>query len=586
MGGSEDLAERALWVPSHTGELILPADPLFTRLLTNAHKPQQRVVIRDVNTGVEKTAADLLSDVLNLRKILKASLSQDAIDDLNHGREVFISILAPGGYEFAVSILAVLALGAAASPFSPSMPVKEATYYINKAKSVAVMVASSALELGTALEKEIRATINPNFKAIPIRRHTEGSFISPKSIKLSSNKYIDPNSPGFVIFTSGTTGPPKGVALRRAAISDGALSFAQQLGITENDTSLHLLPVHHATGIWVGFFPFIQTGACLEFKSGSFDPAWTWNRFRQGGITLFSGVPTIWMRMMRYWQEHISKLPQSEIEAYQEGINNIRLCICGTSALPQPIDQFWAKLRNGRRIVQRYGSTETGVVFNMPFENNEDVPDGSVGEATLGVDVKLSEGDEGEVLMKSFQMFSKYLHDPDATRNAHNEEGYFKTGDIARKEGPFYFITGRASVDILKSGGYKISALDIERELLSLPYVGEAMVVGVPDDEFGQRVAAVVTLRNDETAQEFYKKHNRSSTSLSIDDLRTDARSRIAGYKLPTLLKIHQGEIPKSPTGKVQKKTLGPEFFPPGKYVDDPEVQIWSNRKNDRQSKL
>ena len=279
-------------------------------------------------------------------------------------------------------------------------------------------------------------------------------------------------------------------------------------------------------------------------------------------------------------------MSQSDIDAYRKGINNIRLCICGTSALPQPIDHFWAKLRNGRRIVQRYGSTETGVVFNMPFENNEDVPDGSVGEATLGVDVKLSNGDEGEVLLKSSQMFSKYLHDPDATRNAHDEEGWYKTGDIARKEGPYYFITGRASVDIIKSGGYKISALDIERELLSLPYIGEAMVVGVPDDEFGQRVAAVVTLRNDETAQEFYKKRNRSGSNLNIDDLRADARSRLAGYKLPTLLRIHQGEIPKSPTGKVQKKTLGPELFPPDRYIDDPEVQVWSNRKTSKHSKL
>ena len=586
MGGKEELHDRTNFTPSHVGDLILPADPLFTRLLTNAHKPQQKVVIRDVNACIEKTAADLLSDVLNLRRILKDSLSQEAIDDLNHGREVFISILAPGGYEFTVGILAVLALSAAASPFSPLMPVKEATYYVEKAKSVAVVVATSALELGTALEREIRKTSNPTFSMVPIRRHAEGARISPTAVKLSSNKYIDPNLPGFVIFTSGTTGPPKGTALRRAAITDGAMSFAQQLGITEDDTSLHLLPVHHATGIWVGFWPFIQTGACLEFKSGSFDPEWTWNRFRQGGVTLFSGVPTIWMRLMRYWQEHISKLSQSEIDEYREGIANVRLCICGTSALPQPIDQFWAKLRNGRRIVQRYGSTETGVVFNMPFENNEHVPDGSVGEATLGVDVKLSDGNEGEVLLKSPQMFSKYLHDPDATRNAHDEEGWYKTGDIARKEGPYYFITGRASVDIIKSGGYKISALDIERELLSLPYIGEAMVVGVPDDEFGQRVAAVVTLRNDEMAQEFYKKHDRSSTKLNIDDLRADARNRLAGYKLPTLLRIHQGEIPKSPTGKVQKKTLGPEFFPPGQYTNDPQIQIWNSRRSDRQAKL
>ncbi|RMZ90016.1 hypothetical protein DV736_g2760, partial [Chaetothyriales sp. CBS 134916] len=575
--------DRTEVVPSHEGDLILPADPLFTRLLTNAHKPKPKVVIRDVNTNVEKTAADLLSDVLNFRRVLKTTLSKEAMEEISHGREVIISILAPGGYEFAVGILAVLALGAVASPLSPAMPVKEAAYYVSKARSVAVVVSSSFLKLGVDLEGEICRTKSSLFIAVPIQRYTEGAKVSPKSIKISSNKYVDPNAAGFVIFTSGTTGPPKAAVLRRAAITDGALSFAQQIGLTEDDTSLHLLPVHHATGLWVSFFPLVQTGACLEFKSGSFDPEWTWNRFRRGGITIFSGVPTIWMRLMQYWNEHILKLPSSEIEAYRAGINKLRVCMCGSSALPQPIDNFWAKLRNGRRVVLRYGSTETGVVFNMPVENNADVPDGSVGEATLGVDVKLSGGDEGEVLLKSSQMFSKYLDDPVATKKAHDEQGWYKTGDIARKEGPYYFITGRDNVDILKSGGYKISALDVERELLSLPYIGEAMVVGVPDDEFGQRVAAVVTLRKDEAAQTFYREHNRDSTKLNIDDLRADVRSRLAGYKLPTLLRIHQGEIPKSPTGKVQKKILGPELFPPGKYTESPEVQIWSGR---RQSKI
>lgn len=236
--------------------------------------------------------------------------------------------------------------------------------------------------------------------------------------------------------------------------------------------------------------------------------------------------------------------------------------------------------------MQRYGSSEAGVVFNMPFEDASEVPDGSVGEVSLGLDVKLADGDEGEVLIKSPIMFSKYLYDPDATRNAHNEEGYFKTGDIARREGRYYFITGRASVDIIKSGGYKISALDIERELLSLPYISEAMVVGIPDDEFGQRVAAVVTLRSDEIAQKFYREHRRDPTKLHIDDLRSDARSRLAGYKLPTLLRVSKEEIPKSPTGKVVKKTLGPQYFPTGKYVDDPAVQMWRSSKPSRQAKL
>ena len=573
------MGDRTQFVPSHGSydDNVLPANPLFTRLLTLAHRAERRPAIRDVHAGIEKDVAELLSDALNLRRVLKSHLTPDTIQDLHDGNEVYISVTAPGGYEFAVAILAVLALGAAASPFSTVQPVEEAKYYVTKARSVAVLAATQALELGKAVEKEIQSTTDKHFVCVPINSYATFPPVPTSEILISSNQYVDPNGPGIVIFTSGTTGPPKGAILRRAAITDGAMCFAEQLGLQHTDTLLHLLPVHHATGIWVSFFPFLQSGACIEFRPGNFSPQWTWDRFKRGGLTHFSGVPTIYMRMMRHYQEHLNKLPSSALSAYRSGAAQIRTCICGTSALPKPIDDFWTQLRNGQRIVQRYGSTETGVVFNMPFSANTAIPDGSVGTATLGVDVKLAgSSDEGEVLMRSFNMFSKYLHDPIATKNAHTPEGYFKTGDIARKEGDYYFIIGRASVDIIKSGGYKISALDIEREILALPYAGEAMVVGVPDDEFGQRVAAVVSLRNDEVAQEFYREHGRSAASLRLEELRADVRTRLAGYKMPTLLRVVQGELPKSATGKVVKKTLGPKYFPED-YVNDAEVQVWRN---------
>ena len=130
-------------------------------------------------------------------------------------------------------------------------------------------------------------------------------------------------------------------------------------------------------------------------------------------------------------------------------------------------------------------------------------------------------------MMRSAIMFSKYLFDPIATKNAHNEDGYFMTGDIARREGKYYFILGRASIDIIKSGGYKISALDIERELLDLDYIAEAMVVGVEDEEFGQRVAAALVLRQDG-----------GMSNLTLERLRLELRDTLAGYKMPTMLRI------------------------------------------------
>ena len=163
------------------------------------------------------------------------------------------------------------------------------------------------------------------------------------------------------------------------------------------------------------------------------------------------------------------------------------------------------------------------------------------------------------------------MFDIEATKNAHDEKGYFKTGDIARREGDNYFIMGRASVDIIKSGGYKISALDIERECLGLPYIEEVMCVGVEDDEFGQRVAAAVKLREDQNVYTF-----RDGKRLTIDDLRRDLRSRLAGYKLPTMLRVLDSELPKTASGKVQKKALGPKLFPKD-WGRVHEIQAWRN---------
>ena len=210
---------------------------------------------------------------------------------------------------------------------------------------------------------------------------------------------------------------------------------------------------------------------------------------------------------------------------------------------------------------------------------DDNVPDGSVGTLFAGCDVKLRDeetgkyGDHGEVVIRSpsGEMFSKYLNDPEATRKAHTADGYYRSGDIARKENGYYWIEGRASIDIIKSGGYKISALDIEREILGLDYVAEVMVVGVADLEFGERVAAAVVLKNPKD-----QKSHEPVKQLDLQRLRQDLRQRLAGYKMPTVLRLIDDELPKSGTGKVVKKQLGPGFFPKEDYLKMNEIQIWS----------
>ncbi|KAF2719385.1 acetyl-CoA synthetase-like protein [Polychaeton citri CBS 116435] len=588
--------DRTFHVPRHIGHNILPNHAIFSRLLRFAHAIPQKPCIRDDNIFVngkplEANHVQLLSDVIHLRARLWRVLTPSVRAAVETRSEVYIAILAPGSYEFTVAILAVLALGAIVVPISVALPAEEAVYFVTQSRSVAVLCAEDTLKTGTQLERLMRnSNSNSTFTCLGIKPSTLTGGMRPGDMAISSDRYLDENGPSVVIFTSGTTGPPKGSVKRRAFIFDTALGVADHYQFSRNDTVLHLLPVHHATGIGVMVFPSLVAGALIEFKStGGFSSEWTWKRWREGGVTVFSGVPTIYMRMKRYYEDCISLLPANERDSYIEGARQLRCCLCGTSALPKPIADFWTVML-GKPILLRYGATEIGAVFKVRM-NDAQVPEGSVGTKFSGHDVKLrpldedaltripsttadsgpgqfiDDADEGEICVKSPEMFLRYAFDPIATAKAHTIDGYYRTGDIACKEfvngEAYYKILGRASVDIIKSGGYKISALDVEREMLGLPYVAEVMVVGVPDEEFGERVAAVVILKTD-----FLQ-------DLSIERLRHDLRSGLAGYKLPTLIRIAEDELPKSGTGKVVKRTLGPHYFPED-YRSLQEVQVWN----------
>lgn len=574
--------DRTHYVPRHVGPTIFPTSPFFNRLVRFAHAVPPRICVRDDNVdpgpdgrGREYTHLQLLSDALALRqRIWNDYLTPHVRRQLDERQEVYIAILAAGGYEYTVAVVAVLGLGAAIVPMTVVLPPEEALYFATKSRAACILYSSAAARLGSDLESLMRTQdASSTFTAIAIAPSLNRPLLQPSQLIISSDQYLSDSAPGVVIFTSGTTGPPKGAVMRRGFTHDTALAVADHYNFGIGDTMLHLLPVHHATGIGINFFPSLVSGCTLEFKSGSFSAEWTWERWRRGGITVFSAVPTIYMRMQRHYEQVLSTRP--DVDEYLQSARRIKACLCGSAALPKPIADFWTVIL-GRKIFQRYGATEFGAVFKVRLGDNN-VPDGSVGTLFDGCDVRLRDpetgeysGSEGEVVIKSpgGEMFSKYIWDAEATKKAHTPDGYYKTGDIARHENGYYWISGRASIDIIKSGGYKISALDIEREILGLDYVAEVMIVGVADMEFGERVAAAVVLKDEKDQK------GDPVTALTLDRLRKDLRVRLAGYKMPTVLRIIEGELPKSGTGKVVKKVLGPRFFPQ-KYTELDEVQAW-----------
>ncbi len=229
---------------------------------------------------------------------------------------------------------------------------------MQKCQAVAVLTADISKKLASDLEAHITRSTDTSFRSIPIKPHLGQPSLAPTQFQVSSDAYQDLNAPGLVIFTSGTTGPPKGAVRRRGFFQDVAMTFGEQYGMGAGDVVLHTLPVHHATGITLTLLPFLYAGGCIEFRSGGFDPEWTWERIRKGGLTYFSGVPTMYMRLMQHYEWHLTKLPQEILGKYLTGVQEIRAMLCGTSALPRPLQQKWTNVCGGKSICTRYGGTE------------------------------------------------------------------------------------------------------------------------------------------------------------------------------------------------------------------------------------
>jgi acyl-CoA synthetase (AMP-forming)/AMP-acid ligase II len=287
-----------------------------------------------------------------------------------------------------------------------------------------------------------------------------------------------------------------------------------------------------------------------------FDAKAVWNRWLNTSlpqVTLFMCVPTVYARLIAYYDEFLAS---TQSAAVATACLKFRLQICGSAALPSPIKRKWEKISGGVVLLERYGMTEIGMGLSNGYEPEKRI-DGSVGWALPGVTVRLittdgtnkdvtkADNEPGEIQVKGDNVFLEYWRKPEATAKEFTEDGFFKTGDIAissqSHQGAF-FIQGRASVDIIKSGGYKISALDVERELLSLPVINEAAVVGLEDEEWGQRVAAIVTLAS-------------GTNELKLKDMRNMLRKNMAPYKIPTVLKVVD-EIPRNKMGKGTQHSL------------------------------
>ncbi|KAJ0056597.1 hypothetical protein NL108_010531, partial [Boleophthalmus pectinirostris] len=285
---------------------------------------------------------------------------------------------------------------------------------------------------------------------------------------------------------------------------------------SKDDVILHILPLHHVHGIVNKLLCPLSVGAtCVMLPE--FHPQKVWERLlgsKAPRVNVFMAVPTIYSKLIQYYDQHFT---QSHVRDFVKAVckERIRLMVCGSAALPLPTLQRWEEI-TGHTLLERYGMTEIGMALSNPLKGPR-IP-GAVGLPLPGVEVRITmnnsinttiaegnhretqvrpglEGKEGELLVRGASVFREYWNKPQETKESFTADGWFKTGDTAVYKDGVYWIMGRTSVDIIKSGGYKISALEVERHLLAHPDIIDVAVIGAPDAVWGQKVTAVVQLR-------------------------------------------------------------------------------------------
>ena len=353
---------------------------------------------------------------------------------------------------------------------------------------------------------------------IPVRLHAR-----------SWHRYAEPSpdSTALIMYTSGTTGLPKGVVISRRAIAADIDALAKAWAWTPVDTLVHGLPLFHVHGLILGLLGSLRIGNRFV-HTGKPTP----NAYAAAGGSLYFGVPTVWSRLV------------ADATA-AEALRGARLLVSGSAALPVPVFDDLVRL-TGHAPVERYGSTESLITVSTRVDGER--RPGWVGLPLDGVQTRLVAEDgspvphDGETIgrleVSTPTMFSRYLNRPEATAEVLGDDGWYRTGDVAVvDDGGMHRIVGRESVDLIKSGGFRVGAGEIETVLLGHPGVEEAAVVGVPDDDLGQRIVAFVV---------------GSAQSRELIDF---VAQQLSVHKRPREVRLVDS-LPRNGMGKVQKKLL------------------------------
>ena len=462
-------------------------------------------------------------DLLNSSRTLADRLL-NGLADLNEQRVAF---MVDPGFNYVSTLWAIWQSGGIAVPLCLTHPLPSLQYALEDTQTSTIIVSAEYRHL---FEADIALN---NIRLLNL------------NVKVSLNvettlPYIDENRRAMILYTSGTTNKPKGVVTTHANLNAQISTLVNAWDWSSIDHTLCVLPLHHVHGIINVICCSLWSGAVCEFLP-SFSAKAVFDAFLEGKINVFMAVPTIYFKLIAYW-ESLSAMDRAELTV---GMSKFRLMVCGSAALPVSIMEKWQRI-SGQTLLERYGMTEIGMAISNPYNGERRA--GFVGRALPGVSVRLvdehhqdtADLESGEIIIKGANVFKEYWNNLKATRNSFTDDGWFKTGDIAVAEDGYYRILGRNSVDIIKSGGYKISALEIEEALRDYEMIIDCAVLGIPDEEWGELiVAAIIT----------------SQADIDLGALNLWLRNKIAPYKTPRKYLLVY-ELPKNAMGKVVKNDV------------------------------
>ncbi|MGE0792497.1 MAG: AMP-binding protein [Sandaracinaceae bacterium] len=417
-----------------------------------------------------------------------------------------------------VALAAHAAAGIVSVPLNPKLAPRELAHILSDAQPKLTLAAEPTLVAGDAQRVDVDAS---------------GSAAL-------SDEPSDDDRPLLLLYTSGTTGPPKGAVITARNVAFDLDALARAWGWTEGDTVVHALPLFHVHGLVLGLFGSLRVGGALAWQ-GKFDPASLAARLGAGGPTMLFSVPTMVHR--------IADVAESDA-GVRAGLRAARLLISGSAGLPVREHRRIEALTD-RGVLERYGLTET--LINTAVRAASGAHPGYVGPPLDGVELALvdeqgtflgvhDDATIAEVAVRGPNVFAGYLDRPDATAAVLDERGWFKTGDLATRAADGSIrIVGRRATDLIKTGGFKVGAGEVEAALLEHPSVAEAAVVGVPDDDLGERIVAFVVLRD--------------GADDDVAAIGEHAASLLSAHKRPREVRA-VAELPKNAMGKVQKKRL------------------------------